>query len=148
MLVGILGVVIPVLPDILLIWGAALGYGIIVGWGAWGGWLFAGISVLAVIAIAADFWVSGVGAKVGGASMRSIFIGIALALVGLIFTPIGAVIGFLTGVFLSEYLLLKDVKKALRGLLGVSIGYGASFGVKIVLSLMMVGAWIAWVIRG
>jgi len=36
MLTGLLGVVIPVLPDVVLIWAAALGYGLIVGWGSWG----------------------------------------------------------------------------------------------------------------
>lgn len=145
MLTGLLGVVIPVLPDVVLIWAAALGYGLIVGWGSWGGWLFAGISLLAVIAVAADIWVSGVGAKMGGASLRSIFAGIGLGLVGLIFTPIGALIGFLAGVFISEYLRLQNTEQALRGVLGVSIGYGASFGVKLVLSLLMIGAWLLWV---
>jgi len=145
MLVGMLGVVIPVLPDIVLIWLSALGYGLIVGWGAWGGWLFAGITLMAVIAIASDIWASGVGAKVGGASMRSILIGIVLGLIGLIFTPIGAVIGFLVGVFISEYVRLQDTEKALRGVFGVSIGYGASFGVKLILSILMIAAWLVWV---
>ncbi|MBN1266176.1 MAG: DUF456 domain-containing protein [Anaerolineales bacterium] len=148
MLIGVLGVVIPVLPDIVLIWLAALGYGLIVGWGTWGGWIFAGITLMAVIAIASDFWASGVGAKVGGASMRSILIGIVLGLIGLIFTPIGAVVGFLAGVFISEYVRLQDAEKALRGVLGVSIGYGASFGVKLGLSLFMIAAWLVWVFQG
>jgi len=145
MLTGLLGVVIPILPDAVLIWIGALGYGLIVGWGTLGGWLFGAITILAVIAVAADIWMSGLGAKVGGASMRSILIGIALGLVGLIFTPIGAVIGFLVGVYVSEYFRLEDSEKALRGVLGISIGYGASFGVKLVLSLLMISAWLVWV---
>ncbi|HHH83445.1 MAG TPA: DUF456 domain-containing protein, partial [Chloroflexi bacterium] len=40
MLIGLVGVVIPVLPDIILIWLSALLYGLLVGWGDKGPWLF------------------------------------------------------------------------------------------------------------
>ena len=47
MLAGLAGVLIPWFPDILLIWGAGLVYGILVGWGTWGPWLFASMTVAA-----------------------------------------------------------------------------------------------------
>jgi len=60
-LIGIIGAVIPVVPEVLLIWGTTLGYGLIVGWGESGPWLFAAISVMGMFGVASDVWVSSAG---------------------------------------------------------------------------------------
>jgi hypothetical protein len=149
MVLGLAGVFIPVLPDISLIWAAALGYGLLVGWGRWGPWLFAGITVLAVVAAAADLWTSGAGARLGGASLWGILGGLGLGLVGLILLPpLGGLLGLLAGTFLVEYLRLRSAERALRATLGMGLGYGASFVVKLILGMMMIGAWIVWVVAG
>ncbi len=147
MLVGLLGVFIPVLPDLFLVWLAALGYGLLVGWGTWGGWLFALITLLGLVGMAAEIWVTGAGARKGGASTWGIVGGLGLGLVGLIaFPPFGGVLGLLLGVFMVEYLRHRDADQALRSTLGMGAGYGISFLVKLILALGMIGAWIIWVI--
>lgn len=146
-LTGLIGVLIPILPDLLLIWVAALGYGLLVGWGEWGPWLFAAITLMGLAGVLAEVWVSGAGAKVGGASWWSVLLGLAVGLVGLVFfTPIGGLVGLLLGTFLGEILRLKDLRKAIRGLLGMGLGYGASFLVKLFLGLGMTAAWIVWLV--
>jgi hypothetical protein len=45
-----------------------------------------------------------------------------------------------------EYYRLDDAEAALKGMLGVGLGYGASFGVKLVIGLLMVGLWVVWVV--
>jgi uncharacterized protein YqgC (DUF456 family) len=149
MLVGLAGAFIPGFPDLLLIWGAALAYGLLGGWGPWGGWIFAGITVLALVGLAADIWVSSAAARLGGASFWGIAAGLVLGFLGLVFfTPVGGLLGLLLGTFLVEYLRRKDVDQAGRATAGMGLGYGLAFVVKFGIGALMVGAWIVWVVTG
>ncbi|MGD8813425.1 MAG: DUF456 domain-containing protein [Anaerolineales bacterium] len=144
-LVGILGSVIPVLPDVILIWGATLGYGLIVGWGEWGPWLFGGISLMGLIGVAADVWVSSAGARMGGASLWSVIAGVVVGLIGLIFFgPLGLFGGMAVGTFIVELIQRREPAESLRAVLGVGLGYGASFFVKFGLSMGMTLLWVIW----
>lgn len=146
MLVGIFGVVAPVLPDAPLIWLAALGYGLLVGWGRFGPYLFAVITVLGVAAAAAEIWGSSLGAKAGGASVWGVLAGLLLGLIGLIFfSPIGGVVGLLLGTFMVEFVRLRDSKQAARSMLGIGVGFGLSMVGKLILVGLMFLAWLVWV---
>jgi uncharacterized protein YqgC (DUF456 family) len=145
MLVGLLGSIIPFLPDVVLIWVAALIYGLFVGWGGSGGWLFGLISILGLIGLLSDAWVSGAGARQGGASVMTTLGGLLVGLVGLFAAgPLGFLGGILLGTFVLEYVRHQDPEQALRATLGMGLGYGASFLVKFLLGLGMIGAWVAW----
>jgi len=147
MFIGLLGALLPVIPDLIIIWGAALGYGLIVGWGDSGPWIFGMITVLGLGGVVAEIWMSGMGGKIGGASFKSILVGILLGVIGFIFlTPVGGLALLLVGTFTMEYYRLGDAAAALKGMLGVGLGYGASFGVKLLIGLLMVGLWILWVV--
>jgi len=149
MLAGLAGVLIPWFPDILLIWGAGLVYGILVGWGTWGPWLFALMTVAALVGFFAEVAVSVAGARVGGASGWGILAGLILAVVGMIvFSPLGALIGLALGMLLVEGWRQRNLRKAAAATLGAVIGWGASFLVKFSLSLWMVLLWGAWVALG
>jgi uncharacterized protein YqgC (DUF456 family) len=147
MLVGLVDVVVPALPDLLLIWATALGYGLLVGWGDWGPWLFAGITVLCGVGLFAEVWTSGAGARIGGASAWSIVGGVVAGVILLLVVgPLGGVIALLAGIFLLEWRRHRDSRQAGRAVLGTAVGYGASFFVKFGLALSSVGLWIIWVI--
>ncbi len=147
MLVGLAGIILPVLPDMILIWGGALLYGLLVGWGRYGAWLFAAITVLGLIGLLADALVSGLGARRGGASFWSSVGGLVIGIIGLfVGGPLGLVVGMLAGIFLIEYWIHQDTDRAMRAMFGMGVGYGASFIVKIFLGLGMIATWIAWVI--
>jgi uncharacterized protein YqgC (DUF456 family) len=149
MFIGLLGALLPVIPDLVIIWGAALGYGLIVGWGDSGPWIFGAISILGLGGVLTEIWMSGVGGKVGGASFKSILVGLILGIIGFIFlTPIGGVALLLVGTFAMEYYRLGDAEEALKGMLGVGLGYGASFGVKLLIGLLMMGLWVVWAVIG
>jgi uncharacterized protein YqgC (DUF456 family) len=145
MLVGLLGAIIPFLPDVVLIWVSALIYGLVVGWGQSGGWFFGLISVLGLIGLLADAWVSGAGARQGGASVLTTLGGLAIGLIGLFTTgPLGFLVGILLGTFILEYARHQDPERALRATFGMGLGYGTSFIVKFFLGLGMIAAWVAW----
>ncbi|MBF8257540.1 MAG: putative membrane protein [Anaerolineales bacterium] len=149
MLAGLAGALIPWFPDILLIWGAGLVYGILVGWGTWGPWLFALMTVAALVGFVAEVAVSVAGARVGGASGWGILAGLMLAVVGMIvFSPLGALIGLALGMLLVEGWRQRNLRKAAAATLGAVVGWGASLLVKFSLSLWMVLLWGAWVTLG
>jgi uncharacterized protein YqgC (DUF456 family) len=149
MLIGLAGVVLPVLPGLALIWAGALGYGLLAGWGASGPWLFALITLLGLIGTGAELWATGAGAKAAGASVWSIVAGIALGLIGLLFfSPIGAVVGLVAGTLGAEYLRLRDWRQALNAAAGTAAGCGVSYIVKLGLGVVMIAAWVAWLLIG
>jgi uncharacterized protein YqgC (DUF456 family) len=149
MLVGLVGVLIPVLPDVLLIWGAALGYGLVMGLEGQGVWFFGAITLLGVAALASDVWVSGISAKKSGASIWAVLTGFTVGAAGFfLLGPIGAVIGLLLGIFLFQLIRLREVREAVRTVLGTGLGCGASFVVKYLLALGMFVTWLLWVFFG
>lgn len=149
MVVGLVGIFIPLLPDILLIWGAGLVYGLAVGWGSFGPWMFGLMTILGVIGLLTDLWLTSVGGKIGGASFSSVLLGILAGFVGMIFlSPVGGIFVMLGVTFYLEYRRLKDTDLAMKGMLGVAIGYGASIGVKVGIALAMILLWLIWVFKG
>ncbi|MBN2555550.1 MAG: DUF456 family protein [Anaerolineales bacterium] len=148
-LIGLVGIVLPVLPDILLIWGAAMGYGWLMGWGEHAFLYLAVISVLGLAALGAEVWMSGIGARIGGASLAATLGGLLLGIIGLVFLgPAGAAGGLLLGSFLIEYYRHRDAQAAIKGMLGIGVGYGSSLVVKLILGGGMALTWLVWVITG
>jgi len=149
MLIGLIGVFVPVLPDVILIWLGGLVYGILSGWGTIGAWLFTAMTLLGAVGVLSEILASSVGARVGGASLWGILGGLGLGLVGLIvLPPFGAIIGLLLGTFLVEAWRLKDLRQAAKGTFGMGVGYGMAFGIKLMTGLGMIGLWIVWLFRG
>lgn len=148
MLIGVAGVVLPVLPGLMLVWLAALGYGLLVRWGIWGPWLFAAITLAGLAGTLADMWASGAGAKVvGGASLWSIAGGMLAGFIGLILGgPLGALIGLLAGMFLLEFWRNRNAMRGLKAMAGTALGYGASIIIKLTAGILMVGLWVIWVV--
>ena len=147
MLIGLIGTLLPAVPDLVLIWATALGYGLLAGWGEWGPWLFAGISLLCGAGLLSELLTSGAGARIGGASIWSIVGGVAAGVI-LLFAagPLGGLIALLAGVFLLEWRKGRDTRRAGQAVLGTAVGYIASFFVKFALGLACVGLWVIWVI--
>jgi len=149
MLVGVAGVILPVLPDVWLIWLAALGYGILQqplfdGWiGAMAMFL---LTVLAVVGVAADWVLSHAGAAQGGASGQAILASIALGAAGLVFPPLGPLVGAVLGLFLVEYLQHeRDARKAWQAVRGYAAGCGLSVVTRLGIAAAMIVVWGVWV---
>ena len=147
MLVGLIGTLVPAVPDLLLIWATALAYGLLAGWGQWGPWLFAGITLLGGAGLLTELLTSTAGARIGGASAWSIVGGVAAGVILLLVAgPLGGLIALLGGIFLFEWRKHRDSRRAGRAVLGTAVGYGASFLVKFGLASGAVALWVVWVI--
>ena len=101
-LVGLVGIVVPVLPGSVLIMGAILVWALEVSTGT--GWVvFAVATLLLALGGVVKYSVPGRRLKTAGVPTRTLVTGGLLGLVGFFVIPvIGLVIGFVAGVYLSE----------------------------------------------
>ena len=110
--VGVCGIVVPVLPGSLSILA-----GLLV-WALWGGspygWLVFGIGAIVVaIGASAQYLITGRRLKERAIPSRSVVIGLVAGVVGLFVIPfLGLPIGFVVGLLASEYARVRDLREA------------------------------------
>jgi len=145
MLVGLVGLIIPIFPGIVVIWLAALGYGLVTGISGWGIVLFILLTVLMIAGVTVDNLLMGAGARQGGASWATILVGLVAGVLGTILVPpIGGLIAAPAAVFLLEYWRGRDAEAAWRATRGLAVGWGLSFFVRFGIGLGMIGLWLVW----
>ncbi len=107
-MVGVLGIVIPVLPGSLTILGALLV------WGLWGdstwGWLAFGLGAAFVAVGMASSWIlTGRALKQREIPQWPVIVGLVAGVLGMFVLPgLGFILGFIAGVMISEYLRVRD----------------------------------------
>ena len=149
MLVGLIGLVVPIFPGLLIMWLAALGYGIAAGFSTLGIVLFVFISLLALVGSLADNLLMGAGARRGGASWLSIFVALSVGILGtILFPPIGGLIAAPLAVLALEYYRLRDWTLARQAVFGMAKGWGLSLAARLVIGFLMMGLWWIWVWKG
>ncbi len=148
MLAGLIGLVVPVFPGLLVMWLAALGYGIVTRFETVGIIVFIILTILMLVGSTVDNLIMGAGARKGGAAWLSI--GVALA-AGVIFTfifpPIGGIIAAPLAVLLLEYYRLRDWQKAWQALKGLATGWGLAYFVRLGIGIVMMVLWWVWALN-
>lgn len=146
MAVGLAGVVMPFLPGLPIIWGAALLYGFLTEFGRLGWTAMVVITILAAIGIAASLVLPERAGAAGGASRSTrLFAGVT-GLIGFFVIPvIGFPIGACLGVLLAQYRQTADPGEAMRATVAVLKGFGAGLVAELGTGFAMVLVWVAWV---
>jgi uncharacterized protein len=146
MLIGLVGLVIPLFPGIVVIWLGALGYGILAGFNTLGIVFFVLITLLMLAGVTVDNVLMGVGARKGGASWWSIILGMLAGIIGtLLVPPIGGLIAAPATVFFVEYARVGDWSKVAAAIKGLATGWGLSFVLRFGIGLLMFILWAMWV---
>ena len=149
MLVGLFGLVVPIFPGLVVMWLAALGYGVASGFSTLGIVLFAIITILMIAGSLADNVLMGAGARKGGASWTTIAVALVAGVIGtLLLPPFGGLIAAPAAVVLLEYSRLRDWPKAMAALRGLATGWGLSFVVRFIIGLFIQILWWLWVWQG
>jgi uncharacterized protein YqgC (DUF456 family) len=149
MLIGLFGLLVPVFPGMLVIWLAALGYGVISGFSTLGWVLFAFITVCMLIGVTIDNVLMGASARKGGASWASLGVAMVAGILGTIFfPPVGGIIAAPLAILLYEYSRQRDWGKAMTALRGLATGWGMAFIVRFGLGVLMIILWVIWDWRG
>ena len=145
MVLGLVGLIVPVFPGITIIWGLALLYGIITKFENAGGWWFALLTLLAVIGWLSDNFLMGAKARQSGARWSSIAIALIAGFVfSLVLTPLGGIVACLVGLFLAEYSYRRNTNETLLVVRDMLIGWGWAFIVRFGLGTLMIIAWSIW----
>mgnify|MGYP001123999584 CR=1 FL=1 len=156
MVVALLGVLVPVFPDIALIWFVILVYAIAEGFGAIDPFAFIVLTLLGVIGVGAEFWMSQVGAKAGGASNWSLLAAVVLAplgaAIGFLFLGVGAIpgalLGALIGLVVAEWYQRRDWEKTMQVLGGWLLGYVLSVSIQLAVGVLMIVVFAWQVLAG
>ena len=149
MLVGLFGLVVPVFPGIVVMWLAALGYGILGGWSTLGIVIFVFLTLLMIAGTTVDNLLMGVGARRGGASWLSIGLALLFGIAGtLLWPPIGGIIAAPLSVLLLEYWRRRNWGEAWGAFRGLATGWGLSFVVRFGIGVFMMLLWWLWVWQG
>jgi len=139
-LCGILGVVLPVLPGLLLAWAGVLLWALL-GDAGGGRWVVLAIATLvAMVGTAAKYLWTGKRLKSTGVPTLSMFAGAVLGIVGFFVLPVvGLPIGFVMGVWLAELARIgstqawASTKQAMTAVgLAMMIEFAAALGVAVV----------------
>ena len=142
MLFGLFGLIVPILPGLVIIWVAALGYGIFAGFDTPGWIMFAIITVLMIFGELAEHVLMGTHAHKEGAPWWVVLIVLAVAIAGNFLVPIlGGILAGLLALFGIEWLRSKDAKKALASMRGLLVGFAWGFVARFATGLVMIGSW-------
>jgi uncharacterized protein YqgC (DUF456 family) len=167
MLVGLLGVFLPLVPGVGFIWLVALIYAIAERFATIDPITFAVLTILGAVGVTSDIWMSKLGAKLGGASFQALLGGLGLGILGAILgavlgligvlagmplLEIGviplAIIGALLGVFLVERHIRGDWREALKACGGWLIGCALSGIVQGGISVLMILLFVWQAVKG
>jgi uncharacterized protein len=148
MAVGLAGVLVPVLPGLLLVWGAGLVWTIADGGGAVRWTVFGVLTALFVGATVAKYVLPARSAAARGAPLSTLLAGAAGAVVGFYAIPVvGALIGVVAGIYLAEYARLREARAALvatkAALVAIGIGVLIELGAGVIMVLVWLGGVLA-----
>jgi uncharacterized protein len=149
LLVGLLGLIVPVFPGLTVMWLGTLVYALIqnaagnmTGW-KW--FLFGLITVLMIIGNIADNLIIARKMRDKYVPWSSILWAFAAGIVAsLFFTPLIGLIAAPAGLFLAESSRLKNRDAAIDSTKAYMIGWGWAFGVRFLIGLVMTGFWMIW----
>ncbi len=147
MLFGMAGLLIPVLPGLVIIWAAALVYGVVAGFSGAGIAILVALTVLMIVGSLIDNVIMGASARQTGASWLAIGAALAAGLVGsLLIPPFGGLVLALAALFAVEYHRLRDWQKAAASTRSMALGCGWAVVVRLGIAAVMILLWGVWVI--
>ena len=149
LIVGLLGLVVPVFPGLVIMWLGTLVYAILqnaagnmTGW-KW--FIFGIITLLMILGSIADNLIIAQKMRDKYIPWSSILFAFGASLVAsLFFTPLVGLVAAPVGLFIAENRRLKDRDAAVDSTKAYMIGWGWAFGARFLIGLVMIGFWMLW----
>jgi uncharacterized protein len=141
--VGLVGVVVPFLPGLPLVWGGVLLWSLGrhdgVGWTT-----LAAATVLLLAGTVVKYLVPGRRLREAGVPMSSMLLGGLLGVVGFFVIPvIGALLGFVLGVYLAQRMRLGGGGAAWPSTRSTLAAVGWSIAIELLAGLLIAATWVA-----
>lgn len=143
LVVGILGVIVPVLPGLVLCWGGVLAWALFAD-GGFGKWVVFAVATLIALGgtVIKYAWPSR-NLKRTGVPNSSLVVGGLLALVGFFVIPvIGLIVGFVLGVYLAERVRLSDSRLAWPSTKQALKAAGLAMLIELAAALSVAAVWL------
>jgi uncharacterized protein YqgC (DUF456 family) len=144
--VGLLGIVVPVLPGLLLVLGGvfvwALAQGSVLGWA-----VFGVSAVVTVVGYVLQYTLPGRRMRERGVSSSTMFLAMALGIVGFFVVPVvGAIVGFVLGIFVVELGRSRDSGQAWTRTKHALAAVLHSMGIELAAGLVVAALFVAGVV--
>jgi uncharacterized protein YqgC (DUF456 family) len=149
LIVGLLGLIVPIFPGLTIMWLGTLVYALIENSAGnmtgWDWFLFALVTVLMIAGNIADNLIIARKMRDKYIPWSSILFAFAASIIASIFfTPLMGLVAAPVGLFLAEIRRLKDRDAAIDSTRTYMIGWGWAFGLRFLLGILMIGFWMLW----
>ena len=149
MLVGLLGLIMPIFPGLTIMWLGTLVYALIQNaagnMAGWDWFLFGLITLLMIVGNIADNLIIARKMRDKYIPWSSILFAFAASIIASIFfTPLIGLIAAPVALFLAEARRLKNRDAAIDSTKTYMIGWGWAFGARFLIGLVMIGSWMLW----
>lgn len=139
---GLVGIVIPVLPGLLLVWAGVLVWAVleqsVAGWAVLG----AGTAV-ALLGVALEYLVPGRRMRRAGVRTSSLVAGVVVAVLAALVVPIaGALLGFPAGIYLAERARRGTHGEAWAATVHALRAVGLNILIELMTALLVIGLWV------
>ncbi len=144
--VGLIGIVVPVLPALLLVWAAVVVWALAERTGpAWA--VLAGATVVFLVSQVVKYLIPGRRLQEAGVPTLSMLAGVIVGIVGFFVVPVvGVFLGFVVGIYAAELLRLRDHRAAWPSTVHALKAAGISVLIELVAGLLIASGWLAAVI--
>ena len=149
LLIGLVGLIVPVFPGLTIMWLATLVYALIQSSrGLMTGWDWFAFAIITTFMIGGNI----IDNVIIAAKMRdqyipwsSILIAFAVGIITSIFlTPLVGLFAAPLGLFLAELRRLKERNAAIASTKAYLIGWGWAFGARFIIGISITGLWMLW----
>ena len=149
MLVGLVGLLVPIFPGLTVMWLATLIYALVRASNQnmhWFEWVLFGIITLLMIAgNIVDNIIIAKRVREKAVPWGSIVFGyLAGIIASIFFTPLIGIIAAPAGLFVAEYWRLRDQRIAFASTRAWMTGWGITIAVRIAIGAVMIGLWMIW----
>jgi uncharacterized protein len=142
-LVGVVGVLVPMLPGLLLCWAGVMVWAVFGSHGAVGWTVAVAATLVLGLGFAAKYLVPGRNLKRAGVPNLTLFLGGVVGIIGFFLIPVvGLVIGFVLGVFVVERIRQKDNNRAWQSTKHALKAAGVSMLIELATALLIAGIWV------
>lgn len=149
LLIGLVGLIVPVFPGLVIMWLGTLLYALIQSAAGnmtgWDWFLFGLITVLMIAGSVVDNLIIAYKMRDKFIPWSSILWAFAAGIVvSLFLTPLVGLVAAPVGLYLAELKRLKDREAALNSTKAYMIGWGWAFGVRFLIGCAIIGFWMLW----
>ncbi len=143
MIVGLIGIVVPVLPGLFFVWLGVLLWSInetsATGWG-----VLLGATALAGLGVLLQFLIPGQRMRRAGVRTSTLVVGVVFAVIlGIIIPVVGAFVGFPLGIYVLQRMRRHDHRRAWDSTVHALKAVGLNIVIELATALIIIAIWLA-----